>query len=386
MKIAIVCDVLGEENNGTTVAGMNLIRHLKQQEYDITVVCADQDKKNDSTFCVMPNLNLGHLLNAYVKKVGVTLAKTDKALLKSILQEADYVHILLPFALGKEAVKIANELNLPVSASFHMQAQNFTSYFKLNKINFLNRLVYKHIYRTVYSKVDAIHYPTEFIKNVFEKNIRKKTNGYVISNGIQNCIKEKHLEKPKEFENKIVILSIGRYCREKSQDTLIKAIGFSKYKNRIQLILAGQGLKEKRYKKLAKRLPVQPIFKFYSRTEIINVLNYADLYVHPAETELEGISCLEAIACGKLTIVSDSVNSATKQFAVSEKCIFKNRNAKSLATVIDYWIEHPEEKVEYQKLYSQKACDFQLDNCMKNMEKMFWETANEKSGKKNNLL
>ena len=29
MKITIVCDVLGEENNGTTIAAMNLIRFLK---------------------------------------------------------------------------------------------------------------------------------------------------------------------------------------------------------------------------------------------------------------------------------------------------------------------------------------------------------------------
>ena len=29
MKIAIICDVLGKENNGTTVAAMNLIRSLK---------------------------------------------------------------------------------------------------------------------------------------------------------------------------------------------------------------------------------------------------------------------------------------------------------------------------------------------------------------------
>lgn len=28
-KITIVCDVLGEENNGTTIAAMNLIRFLK---------------------------------------------------------------------------------------------------------------------------------------------------------------------------------------------------------------------------------------------------------------------------------------------------------------------------------------------------------------------
>ena len=31
MTITIVCDILGEENNGTTIACMNLIRFLRAQ-------------------------------------------------------------------------------------------------------------------------------------------------------------------------------------------------------------------------------------------------------------------------------------------------------------------------------------------------------------------
>lgn len=42
MKIVVVCDVLGEENNGTTIAAMNLIRHLKSQGHEVRILCADQ--------------------------------------------------------------------------------------------------------------------------------------------------------------------------------------------------------------------------------------------------------------------------------------------------------------------------------------------------------
>ena len=44
MTITIVCDILGEENNGTTIACMNLIRYLRAQGHTVRVVCADQDK------------------------------------------------------------------------------------------------------------------------------------------------------------------------------------------------------------------------------------------------------------------------------------------------------------------------------------------------------
>ena len=91
---------------------------------------------------------------------------------------------------------------------------------------------------------------------------------------------------------------------------------------------------------------------------------------------------MEAIACGKLTIVSNSKLSATKEFAIDEKCIFKNRNPKSLAKVIDYWIEHPEEKAEYEQKYLESANVFNQEECMKKMEKMLFEVIDEKQREK----
>lgn len=381
MIITIVSDVLGDENNGTTIAAMNLINYLRKQGHIVRILCADQDKKEKEDYYVVPNLSLGKLLDKYVAKVGVTLAKPKEDIINLALKDADHVHIMLPFSLGIKTLKLAKNQGISTTAGFHMQAQNFTSYAKINKIEPANKLVYKIIYKKLYKNVDAIHYPTKFIKDIFEKNIKKPTNGYIISNGVHSYVKKRNNPKPDELKDKIVILSTGRYAREKSQDTLIKAIKYSKYKDKIQLILGGQGVKEKYYKKLAKELPLKPIFKFYSRQEIIDVLNYCDLYVHPAEAELEGISCLEAITCGKLTIVSDSKLSATKEFAIDNKCIFKNRKPKDLARVIDYWIEHPEEKLEYENKYLNTSISYDQEDCMRNMEKMIIKVHNEKTKK-----
>ena len=378
MIITIVCDVLGEENNGTTVAAMNLIRYLKSRGHNVRILCADQNKKGEDGYYIVPNYNFPKFIDSYIKKVGVTLAKPVPDIMREAIIGSDLVHIMVPLMLGMRATKIARELGIPITAGFHMQAENFTSHFKVNRIRPVNTYVYKFIWKHMYQFVDAIHYPTKFIRGIFESRIKKHTNGYVISNGVNSNVRKRDVERPKEFENKIVILSTGRYAREKSQDTLIKAIKRSKYKDKIQLILAGLGAKENKYKKLAKNLPIQPIFKLYSRTEIIDVINYSDLYVHPAEFELEGIACLEAIACGKLTIVSNSKNSATKEFAIDEKCIFKNRSPKDLARVIDYWIEHPEKKKECEQKYLKSSIVFNQDECMKKMEEMMFEVIDEK--------
>ena len=58
MTITIVCDILGEENNGTTIACMNLIRYLRAQGHTVRVVCADQDKAGNECFYVVPERNL----------------------------------------------------------------------------------------------------------------------------------------------------------------------------------------------------------------------------------------------------------------------------------------------------------------------------------------
>lgn len=50
MKITIICDVLGEPNNGTTIAAMNLIKHLKEKGHEIRIVCNDADKKISTAF------------------------------------------------------------------------------------------------------------------------------------------------------------------------------------------------------------------------------------------------------------------------------------------------------------------------------------------------
>ncbi len=373
MIVTIVCDVLGEENNGTTIAAMNLIRYLKRQGHIVRILCADQNKKGQENCWVVPNMNFGKTLNKYIEKVGVTLAKPVEDIIRDCIKGSDVVHILIPLYLSMNAIKIAKEYDIPMTASFHMQAENLTSYFKLNNVKFINTAVYKIIYKYVYQYVDKIHFPTKFIEEIFEKNIKKTTPGCVISNGVNDYVKKENIEKPLEYQNKIVILTTGRYAREKSQDTLIKAIYHSKYKEKIQLILGGQGIKEKEYRKLAKNLPIQPLFKFYSRTEIIDVLNYADIYVHPAEIELEGISCIEAIACGKLTIVSNSKLSATKEFAVDERCIFKCRKPKDLARVIDYWIDHPEEKKIIEDKYLHSALAFNQEKCMEKMEQMLFD-------------
>ena len=76
MKIAIICDVLGKENNGTTVAAMNLIRSLKAKGHEVHVVCPDEDRRGDEGFYIVKKINFG-IFNDYVEENGVVISRPD---------------------------------------------------------------------------------------------------------------------------------------------------------------------------------------------------------------------------------------------------------------------------------------------------------------------
>lgn len=366
MVVTVICDVLGEPNNGTTVATLNLINYLKSQGHTVYVVCGDQDKKDLENYFILPQLSLGPIANKIIEHNGVTLSDIDKDVLTKAISLADVVHIQIPLFVGQAAAKIAYEMHKPLTASFHCQAENVTAHFFAENNKFANDMTYLIFYEKVYRYCDCVHYPTEFIRNVFE-NTTHKTNAFVISNGVNAIYVNKHIP---HTNDKFTIISTGRYSTEKAQQLLIKAVGRSKYRDSIKIILAGEGPHKQKYERLAKRLNVETEFNFYSREDLITALNMADLYVHTAFIEIEAIACIEAICCGLVPVINNAKRSATRFFALDDKNLFLENNIKALTQKIEFWYENPELKAEYVKKYRPMANSFKQDECMKRMEQM----------------
>ena len=372
MKICVVSDVLDEENNGTTIAAMNLIRSLKEKGHEVKIVCPVTKYHNGDDFYFVPKLKLPKVLQNIVDKNNVVIGRPKKKIFYEAMKDCDVVHVMIPLFIGPKAARFAKKkLHKPVTIGFHAQAENVSSHILgLMNSKMVNKVIYKHYYNKAYKYADCIHYPTNFIRNVFE-DIVGDTNGYVISNGVQKIFKPTESERPEELKNKKVILFTGRLSLEKSHSVLIKAISKSKYEKDIQLILAGQGPRKDEILKLSSKLLTnQPIINFYSREELVKIINYADLYCHPAEVEIEAISCLEAICCGLVPVIANSPKCATKEFALDERSLFTVNDPDSLRDKIDYWFDHPEELKEMKEKYANSASRFDFDECMDKMELM----------------
>jgi len=373
MNVTVVCDVFGAENNGTVIAATNLIRSLRSKGHKVNIVCCEKDKKEGDNYYLVKELNLGPL-NAIVYRNNVRLSRSDKKIVTAAVKDADVVHLMMPFALSICALKICKKLGKPVTAGFHAQAENITSHFGVKNIKPINDGVYKFMYRHVFSKVDKIHYPTQFIRDTFE-SVVGVTDGVVISNGVNKIYRRARGDKPENLRDKFVILSTGRLCSEKNQSVLLNAVALSKHKDEIHLILAGAGPDRKKIERLIEKLHIDVEIGFFAKEDLNRIINYSDLYCHPAEIEIESIACLEAICCGLVPVIANSPRCATKYFALDEKSLFENKNSASLAEKIDYWIEHPDERAAYSKKYLESADKFDQDACMDEMEKMLLSAA-----------
>ena len=363
MKIAIICDVLGKENNGTTVAAMNLIRSLKAKGHEVRVVCPDEDRRGDEGFYIVKKINFG-IFNDYVEENGVVISRPDEDMLRTVIQGADVCHLVTPFFLAHKGMEIAREYGVPITASFHCQAENISSHLFLMNSTRFNTKIYKTLYSYIYRYCTAVHYPTQFICDVFERECGHTTNHYVISNGVGKEFVRHPEPKPAEFADKKVVLFTGRYSREKCHKVLIDAVALTRDPGRIKLVFAGCGpLDEKLHEYAREVLPAddQPLFGFFSRPDMLRVLNYADLYVHPAEIEIEAIACLEAIKCGLVPVIADSPRSATRYFALGEKNLFKYDSPEELASRIDYWLDDPEAMERCRRAYEGYSAQFDRD-------------------------
>ncbi len=374
MRIAIIADVLGEENNGTSVTVKRLIYNLKSRGHDVLVVSPGDEHTDTDGYFTMDKIDF-KIFSNYVRENGVEFAKPDKEVLKKLISSCDVVHALMPFPLGRAAARICKELNIPFTTAFHVQPENVSSHFGLLKSKFVNGCIYKNFLRGFYSYTEYIHCPSEFIAN------QLRAHGYkqdlrVISNGVDPIFTAKKEDKPSELKDKFCILSTGRMVKEKCQADLIRAVSYSKYSDRIQLIIAGDGPLKNKLTALGKNLKNPPIMRFFQKEELVHMINYCDLYAQASYAEIECIACVEAITCGLVPIISDSRMSAAKYFALSEYNRYACGKPRALAERIDYMIEHPEFREDLSKKYVEYGERFRIDKCIDKMEEMFQDAAN----------
>jgi 1,2-diacylglycerol 3-alpha-glucosyltransferase len=164
---------------------------------------------------------------------------------------------------------------------------------------------------------------------------------------------------------------VGRFSPEKRQDVLIRAVRRSRHAARIQLHFAGHGPREKRLRRMASKLANPAQFGYYSQEDLVELIRSCDLYVHASDVEIEGVSCMEAFSCGLVPVISNSRRSATGQFALGPRNLFRSGDPSSLAQRIDGWIDDPAARDAASDTYARYAELYAVDRSVKAIERVY---------------
>lgn len=387
MKILFVIDSYGTNNNGTSISAQRFAKELRKRGHEVRILCADPPEVQDNgqelpteytqKYCVK-ELSVP-LFNSLIKKHDFTFGsiwEKSRRIVHMAVEWADIVHSFMPFGLEIYASKYAEKIDKPNTAAFHIQPENLWSSLGLGRVEWLQDVSYRKFWDLHYCRFRHIHVPSEFMKQMLEEH-KYKTKIHVISNGIQEAFFEAgnkgKLPKSVKFQGRILIMMVGRLSQEKRQDVLINAVHYSRYADKIQLIFAGKGPKYDNYVKLGKKLKNPPLFVYVGQNELINLLLQSDLYVHASDMESEAIACMEAFSTGLVPLIANSEVSATPQFALDGRSLFKPGNSRDLAHLIDYWLDHPDERKIMEEQYRLSAIQYSLDNSVSLFEEMLME-------------
>ena len=376
MKVLFVVNNFYASGNGLSASARRTVKYLREAGLDVRVLSGrNHEAETPQPDYVLKDFKVP-VFDSLIQSHGYKFAKADFAVIEEAVKWADVVHLEEPFILQMVTVRIAKRLGVPCTGTYHLHPENLFCSINLGDWKFLNSNTLRIWRDLVFNLCTDIQCPTE---NVMER-LRKfgfKSRLHLISNGI---IPDRNIrvEEPSDDPDRpFLVVCIGRLAVEKDQPTLLEAMRFSKYAKRIQLYFAGRGPEADSIKARARALydegivAYEPIFKFHDRDGLRELAAKADLYIHCATVEVEGLSALEALQQAVVPIIAEGDLTATSQFALDERSIFPTKDAKALAECIDYWLDHPVEREEMGWKYAESTEDYDISKSISALIEMF---------------
>ncbi|MFA5997290.1 MAG: glycosyltransferase [Candidatus Paceibacterota bacterium] len=339
LRIAMVCDPLGDYKAGVIVSTTRFARLLQSRGHHVIFIGAKSKENREH--------DEHHGMKAYrfrsvpiPKSGGWYAAFPTVNEVKKVLQDEqiDVVHIILPMSAAIITVKAARALGIKIVAHSHSQPENLFMDMPAPVRPLLYRAWNQYL-AWLYSKAETIIYPSEMAYNLLDHLTDEGKPSMVISNGINVC--EFSPREVGDFykryglpEDTVNLVFVGRLFPEKSVDTLILAMPhiLKKHPKTHAMIVGGGHLRPK-LEALVDDLGLRKHVTFLGLVtdeDKILAYNAGDIFVLPSFAELEGMVVLEAMACGKPILISDSEMSASRYFVDGNGFLFETANPEHL--------------------------------------------------------
>jgi glycosyltransferase involved in cell wall biosynthesis len=261
---------------------------------------------------------------------------------KKIVEEfkPDIINVCSPYPISICAMICAKKKHIPLVGSIHILPENVLApFFSSALYSIMVKYTWSYLVY-FYNRVDWVTVPTQTGAAMYqEKGLKTPVNS--ISNGVDIQMfkptnKGDYLRKRFNLPEKPLILYTGRINQEKNVDVLVKAIPFVLKSIDAHFLFCGSGGLKSDMMKLTQELGVDmhtTFIDFLDWSDYPNIFTLADVFVMPAESELQSIVTLEAVASGVPPVV---VNKGAVPELVSAEngLFFEPQDSNQLATNI----------------------------------------------------
>lgn len=252
----------------------------------------------------------------------------------------DVINICSPYPISLCAMTLAKKKHIPVVGSIHILPENILAPF-FSSVLYPTMVKYTWSYLIYfYNRVDWATVPTQTGADMYqEKGL--KTPVTPISNGVNTAMFKptndgEYLRKRFNLPKKPLVLYTGRINQEKNVDVLVKAVPSVLKEVDAHFLFCGSGGLKPEMMKLTKDLGVDEhttFIDFLDWADYPNIYTLADVFVMPAESELQSIVTLEAIASGVPPIVVNK-GAVPELVSAGNGLVFEPKDSDRLATNI----------------------------------------------------
>jgi len=341
MKILFATESYYPNIDGGAVAQHRLVLALTNHGHDVRVIAPNFlfrntiEQDNGSTIYRPRGITLPFYMDGKYHFSPFPIF-TVKKIIKTF--KPDIVNVCSPYPIGVSTLISAKQYSIPVVGCIHMLPENMLSPF-MNSKHYETMKQYSWSYLVYfYNLVDWATIPTKTGADIYRKN-GLNTGITPISNGVDTTVfnltnNGGYLRKKFKIPKENVVLYTGRMSSEKNLDVFIKAIPVVLEEINAHFVLCGSGggYKQKMIQ-LTKTLHVEDhttFIDFLDWKDYPNIYSLANVFVMPAEAELQSIVTLEALASG-LPVVAVNKGAVPELASSANGLLFEPRNSKQLA-------------------------------------------------------
>ena len=343
------------------------LKWFKEQGYEMHVA-AKNDFVNEP--CIIPNCDKYYDINFARFPFSKANIKAYKQL-KKLIQENNYdiIHCHTPVAGVLTRLAAKNNKNTTVIYTAH-------GFHFFKGAPLINWLIYYPVERFCAGFTDKlITINREDYERAKRFKLRKNGKVYYVPGvgidleKIQNLkvdVKQKKAELCIQ-ENTPVLLSVGELNKNKNHEIVLQALNKIKDKNFIYLI-CGRGILKEYLERKTQELHLENKVKLLGyRSNVIEILKTADLFIFPSKREGLPVSIIEAMAA-RLSVIASNVRG--NRDLITKENLFEPDDIVALTSLIEKRLEAIENK-KLKKVTYTNLEQYSLKNVLKQMAEIY---------------